>query len=84
MAWAADPAVPLSSRGQGRVNQGDKGKGRETWSSKGQGLGGGVAPGGTGGRIGGQQEGALRVVPRMRRNLAKEFQLLTATPMDPV
>lgn len=84
MAWAADPTVPLSSRGQGRVNQGGKGKGRETWSSKGQGLGKRVAPGGTGGRTGGQRERALRVVPRMRRNLAKEFRLLTATPMDSV
>lgn len=83
-AWAADPGGTLSSRKQGRVSQDDKGKGGETWSSKGQGPGGGEAPGGTGGRIGGQREGARRGVPRMRRSLAKEFRLLTATPMDPV
>lgn len=83
-AWAADPRGTLSSRRQGRVSQDDKGKGGETWSSKGQGPGGGEAPGGTGGRIGGQREGARRGVPRMRRSLAKEFRLLAATPVDPV
>lgn len=39
-AWAADPTGALSSRGQGRVNQGDKGKGGETWSPKGRDLAG--------------------------------------------
>lgn len=83
-AWAADPTGALSSRGQGRVNQGDKGKWWGNLELQRAGIWRGTGLLVAGGRTGGQREGALAVVPRMRRNLAKEFRLLTATPMGPV
>lgn len=72
-----------SSRGQGRVNQGDKGKGGETWSSKGQGF--------DGDRLLVVQEVELGASERGPKGCAKDekeptrsSRLLTATPMGPV